>query len=131
MQQPTHHRLHLRDAHDAHVVFEAVSRRGLPPITRRLNESERRDLVRSGAVFVWFEAEDDSGLMRWTGMSFHYPRVPFQCSSSHKTVAPGVRVVCERYFALLHVMHQSHPLNSLTFSTTKRRPMTLPELQTK
>lgn len=66
MQQPTHPRLHLRDAHDAHVVFEAVARRALVPITRRLNEAERRDLVRPGAVFVWFEAEDDSGLMRWT-----------------------------------------------------------------
>lgn len=66
MQQATHPRLHLRDAHDAHVVFEAVRQGFLPPITRRLNEMERNSLVRSGAVFVWFEADDDSGLMRWT-----------------------------------------------------------------
>ncbi|KAF9532155.1 Gti1/Pac2 family-domain-containing protein [Crepidotus variabilis] len=66
MQQPTHSRLHLRDAHDAHVVFEAVRQGFLIPVARRLNEMERSNLVRSGAVFVWFEAEDDTGLMRWT-----------------------------------------------------------------
>jgi hypothetical protein len=68
MQYPTHPRLHLRDAHDAHIVFEAVRQGFLKPISRRLNEMERTNLVRSGAVFVWFEAEDESGLMRWTGM---------------------------------------------------------------
>ena len=68
MQYPTHPRLHLRDAHDAHIVFEAVRQGFIKPISRRLNEMERTSLVRSGAVFVWFEAEDESGLMRWTGM---------------------------------------------------------------
>jgi len=70
MQQATHSRLHLRDAHDAHVIFEAVRQGFLSPIVRRLNEMERGTLVRSGAVFVWFETEDDTGLKRWTGGSF-------------------------------------------------------------
>lgn len=67
MQQATHPRLHIRDAHDAHIVFEAVRQGFLLPITRRLNEMERGTLVRSGAIFVWVESEDENGLKRWTG----------------------------------------------------------------
>ncbi|KAF9014050.1 Gti1/Pac2 family-domain-containing protein [Cyathus striatus] len=66
MQQATHPRLHVRDAHDAHVVFEAVRQGFLRPVARRLNEMERAMHVRSGAIFVWFECEDDAGLKRWT-----------------------------------------------------------------
>ncbi|KAH9483889.1 cAMP-independent regulatory protein pac2 [Psilocybe cubensis] len=66
MQQATHQRLHVRDAHDAHIVFEAVRQGFLPPVTRRLNDMERGMLIRSGAIFVWFERDDDSGLKRWT-----------------------------------------------------------------
>ncbi|KAF4615170.1 hypothetical protein D9613_002652 [Agrocybe pediades] len=66
MQQPTHQRLHVRDARDAHVLFEAVRQGFLIPITRRLNEMERNILIRPGAIFVWIESEDDSGLKRWT-----------------------------------------------------------------
>jgi hypothetical protein len=67
MQQATHPRLHVRDAHDAHVVFEAVRQGFLRPIVRRLNDTEQGVLVCSGAVFVWIECEDDAGLKRWTG----------------------------------------------------------------
>lgn len=67
MQQATHPRLHLRDARDAHTVFEAVRLGMLRPITRRLNEAERSMCIRSGSVFVWEESEDESGLKRWTG----------------------------------------------------------------
>ncbi|KAF8163537.1 Gti1/Pac2 family-domain-containing protein [Crassisporium funariophilum] len=66
MQQATHQRLHLRDAHDAHVLFEAVRQGFLRPIVRRLNEMERAVLIRPGAIFVWFESEDENGLKRWT-----------------------------------------------------------------
>ncbi|KAF9052995.1 Gti1/Pac2 family-domain-containing protein [Panaeolus papilionaceus] len=66
MQHATHQRLHVRDAQDAHALFEAVRQGFLPHITRRLNEIERATLVRSGAIFVWFESDDDSGLKRWT-----------------------------------------------------------------
>lgn len=68
MQQATHPRLHVRDAHDAHVVFEAVRQGFLRPVIRRLNDMERNTIVRSGAVFVWVECDDDAGLKRWTGM---------------------------------------------------------------
>ncbi|KAJ3801478.1 Gti1/Pac2 family-domain-containing protein [Lentinula aff. detonsa] len=66
MQQATHPRLHVRDARDAHVVFEAVRQGLLRPVVRRLNEVERSMHVRSGSVFVWEECEDESGLKRWT-----------------------------------------------------------------
>lgn len=66
MQQATYQRLHVRDAHDAHVIFEAVRQGFLMPIVRRLNERERATLVYPGAIFVWFESEDDNGLKRWT-----------------------------------------------------------------
>lgn len=71
MQQPTYQRLHLRDAHDAHVIFEAVRQGFLLPIVRRLNDAERAMLVRPGAIFVWFESRDESGLRRWTGQTIN------------------------------------------------------------
>ncbi|KZT05114.1 uncharacterized protein LAESUDRAFT_242417 [Laetiporus sulphureus 93-53] len=58
--------LHLRDAKDAHIVFEAVRLNLLPLITRRLTAAEREQLC-SGNVFVWEEAEHkQGGLERWT-----------------------------------------------------------------
>lgn len=66
MQRPTHNRLHVRDARDAHTVFEAVRRGLLQPVTRRLNEVERSMYITSGAIFVWEESDDDLGLKRWT-----------------------------------------------------------------
>ncbi|KAG7443781.1 uncharacterized protein BT62DRAFT_314614 [Guyanagaster necrorhizus] len=61
----THPSLHLRDAHDAQVILEAVRRNILPLIKRRLVASER-DQLTAGNVFVWEEAEDEGGLLRWT-----------------------------------------------------------------
>ncbi|KAH8093084.1 Gti1/Pac2 family-domain-containing protein [Cristinia sonorae] len=62
----THPALHLRDARDAHIVFEAVRQRILPLITRRITAIEREQVV-SGNVFVWEEAEHkQGGLERWT-----------------------------------------------------------------
>ena len=65
----------IRNANDAHRIFEAVRLGLLPLITRRLTPTER-DLLRSGQVFVWEEgsssgggAEDgtpSAGLERWT-----------------------------------------------------------------
>ena len=66
MQRPTHHRLHVRDARDAHIVFEAVRLGLLQRVERRLNEIERSMYIRSGAIFVWEECDDDLGLKRWT-----------------------------------------------------------------
>ncbi|KAH9476524.1 cAMP-independent regulatory protein pac2 [Psilocybe cubensis] len=61
----THPALHIRDVHDAHVVLEAVRLNILPLIKRRLLASER-DELKSGHVYVWEEAQDDGGLLRWT-----------------------------------------------------------------
>lgn len=55
----------MRDANDAHVILEAVRLKILPLIKRRLTATEREQL-RTGNVFVWEEAEDDGGLLRWT-----------------------------------------------------------------
>ncbi|KAJ6463827.1 Gti1/Pac2 family-domain-containing protein [Mycena vitilis] len=66
MQHATHPRLHVRNAHDAHVVFEATRQGFLRPITRRLDENERSNLIQSGAVFVWEESDHAPGLKRWT-----------------------------------------------------------------
>lgn len=74
MQYSTHPRLHVRDARDAHTVFEAVRQGFLRPVTRRLNEMERSMYVQSGAVFVWEESDDESGLKRWTGTRSHFPQ---------------------------------------------------------
>lgn len=66
IQHPTHPRLHIRDARDAHVVLEAVRQGLLRPIKRRLNGFERSVNIHSGAIFVWEESDDETGLRRWT-----------------------------------------------------------------
>ena len=58
-QRPTHHRLHVRDARDAHTVFEAVRQGHLRAVVRRLNELERTAYIQSGSIFVWEESEDE------------------------------------------------------------------------
>ncbi|KAL1744806.1 Gti1/Pac2 family-domain-containing protein [Schizophyllum fasciatum] len=55
----------MRDARDAHIILEAVRRKILPLITRRLGTPER-ELLTSGNVFVWQEDDHDGGLLRWT-----------------------------------------------------------------
>ncbi|TBU35486.1 Gti1/Pac2 family-domain-containing protein [Dichomitus squalens] len=66
VQRPTHPRLHVRDARDAHIVFEAVRQGRLKPVMRRLNELERSTYIASGSLFVWEESDDEMGLKRWT-----------------------------------------------------------------
>ncbi|KAF8805002.1 hypothetical protein BYT27DRAFT_7169748 [Phlegmacium glaucopus] len=61
----THPSLHMRDVRDAQVILEAVRLNILPLIKRRLLASER-DEVQSGHIYVWEEAQDDGGLLRWT-----------------------------------------------------------------
>lgn len=55
----------IRTADDAHVVFEAV-RLGIKPMIRRRLSPNERDLLESGEVFVWEEADYKGGLERWT-----------------------------------------------------------------
>ena len=66
VQRPTHPRLHLRDVRDAHTLFEAVRLGVLKRVQRRLNDNERSTYIKSGAVFVWEESEEETGLKRWT-----------------------------------------------------------------
>jgi len=66
LQRPTHPRLRIRDARDAQIVLEAVRLGVLQLVERRLNEGERNMFIRSGAVFVWEESDDEYGLKRWT-----------------------------------------------------------------
>lgn len=66
VQRPTVSRLHIRDARDAQVLFEAVRTGILKPVVRRLNDPERAAFIKSGSVFVWQESDDELGLKRWT-----------------------------------------------------------------
>lgn len=66
VQHPTHPRLHLRDVRDAHILLEAVRLGLLKRVQRRLNDTERSTFINSGAVFVWEESEEETGLKRWT-----------------------------------------------------------------
>lgn len=61
MQGPTLTDVRVRNTRDSHVIFEAVARRVLPLITRRLTNVERRDFIRPGSVFVWEERGPESG----------------------------------------------------------------------
>lgn len=61
----THPSLHIRNAQDALILFEAVRLNILPLITRRLNGNERSQL-KSGDIFVWEESENKGALSRWT-----------------------------------------------------------------
>ena len=52
---------------DALRLFYAAQRGIIPRITRRLNDSERRSMIKSGGVFVFWVQE--SQIKRWTGKS--------------------------------------------------------------
>ena len=65
VQTPTHPRVHVRDARDAHIIFEAVRQGRLKPVLRRLNEMERTRHITSGSLFVWEESDDKMELRWW------------------------------------------------------------------
>lgn len=46
-------------------LIHAARQGVIPRITRRLNDSERRTMIKSGAVFIF--SVDESGIKRWTG----------------------------------------------------------------
>lgn len=59
---------------DALRLIEAARRGVLPRVTRRLNELERRSMIRSGAVFVF--SVEESGIKRWTeGLAWSQSRI--------------------------------------------------------
>ena len=49
---------------DALLLVEAARQGKIPRIIRRLNSSERQEMVKSGAVFVF--SVEESGIKRWT-----------------------------------------------------------------
>lgn len=61
-QRPTLSDVLVRSTGDGQIIFEAVARKFLPLITKRLTPMERRDLIRPGSVFVWEERGPESGL---------------------------------------------------------------------
>ena len=58
---------------DALRLIQAARCGLIPRITRRLNELERRSMIKSGAVFVF--SVDESGIKRWTDGK-HPPPTP-------------------------------------------------------
>ncbi|KAL6298406.1 Gti1/Pac2 family-domain-containing protein [Sparassis latifolia] len=59
---------------DALCLIEAARRGILPRVTRRLNELERRSMIKSGAVFVF--SVEESGIKRWTeGLTWSQSRI--------------------------------------------------------
>ncbi|KAF8604419.1 hypothetical protein BDV93DRAFT_471933 [Ceratobasidium sp. AG-I] len=61
----THQSLHIRSAHDAHVIFEAVRQMWLPMVTHRLSLVDC-NLLGPGQVFCWEQENGESGIERWT-----------------------------------------------------------------
>ncbi|OSX58799.1 hypothetical protein POSPLADRAFT_1048993 [Postia placenta MAD-698-R-SB12] len=58
----------------AYLHGDAARRGVLPRVTRRLNELERRSMIRSGAVFVF--SVEESGIKRWTeGLAWSQSRI--------------------------------------------------------
>ena len=106
VQRPTHPRLHVRDARDAHVVFEAVRQGRLKPVQRRLNELERSTYITSGSLFVWEESDDEMGLKRWTdGRVWSQSRMREVCHHSC-THTPGTN---------------AHPVSALALLVLRRK----------
>ncbi|KAI0315119.1 Gti1/Pac2 family-domain-containing protein [Amylostereum chailletii] len=59
---------------DALRLIMAARQGIIPRITRRLNDSERRSMIRSGAVFVF--CVEESGIKRWTeGLAWSPSRI--------------------------------------------------------
>lgn len=51
-------------------LIHAARQGVVPRITRRLNDTERRSMIKSGAVFVF--SVEESGIKRWTGKYLCY-----------------------------------------------------------
>lgn len=59
---------------DALRLIQAARQGVIPRITRRLNDLERRAMIRSGSIFIF--SDDESGIKRWTeGLSWSASRI--------------------------------------------------------
>ena len=55
-------------------TLQAARRGIIPRVTRRLNDFERRTMVKSGAVFIF--SVEESGIKRWTeGLAWSQSRI--------------------------------------------------------
>lgn len=81
---------------DALRLIQAARCGLIPRITRRLNEMERRTMIRSGAVFVF--SVDESGIKRWTDGSHILPYTIRQRSDA---LSRRVLVDAQSYFRQL------------------------------
>lgn len=70
-----------------------AARRGiLPRVTRRLNELERRSMIRSGAVFVF--SVEESGIKCWTeGLAWSQSRI------SGNFLVSALCTICQALFS--------------------------------
>lgn len=60
---------HVETTVNALRLIYAARQGVIPRITRRLNDAERRTMIKSGAVFVF--SVEESGIKRWTGKSMN------------------------------------------------------------
>ena len=59
---------------DALRLIQAARQGIIPRITRRLNDLERRAMIRSGAIFIF--SDEESGIKRWTeGLTWSASRI--------------------------------------------------------
>lgn len=76
---------------DALRLIMAARQGIIPRITRRLNDSERRSMIRSGAVFVF--CVEESGIKRWTeGLSWSPSRIVGNFLVCHCIQQPWLRL---------------------------------------
>ncbi|KAL5526635.1 PTH2 [Sanghuangporus sanghuang] len=88
---------------DALRLIQAARQGIIPRITRRLNDLERRAMIRSGAIFIF--SDEESGIKRWTeGLSWSASRIvgnflvyrEVSDRSNARTVAEGRRAAKRR-----------------------------------
>ncbi|KAL5525846.1 hypothetical protein ACEPAG_7183 [Sanghuangporus baumii] len=88
---------------DALRLIQAARQGIIPRITRRLNDLERRAMIRSGAIFIF--SDEESGIKRWTeGLSWSASRIvgnflvyrEVTDRSNARTVAEGRRAAKRR-----------------------------------
>jgi Gti1/Pac2 family transcription factor len=60
---------YIETTEDALRIAQAARMAKVPRVTRRLNEQERRSMIKSGAVFVFDVRE--SSIRRWTEGELH------------------------------------------------------------
>ncbi len=75
--------------------LQAARRGMIPRVTRRLNDFERRTMVKSGAIFIF--SVEESGIKRWTeGLAWSQSRI----SGNFLVCIAGIDLVCSGPYSL-------------------------------